>query len=72
VQSNDQATDIFTKVLPKSLFENCKQMLGMMTKRDLSLREDVESSKLQVPIPNDQELGNLITSRYPMPNPKKQ
>jgi hypothetical protein len=46
VQSNDQAADIFTKALPKPLFENYKQMLGMMKERDLSLREDVESSKL--------------------------
>jgi hypothetical protein len=30
VQSNDQAANIFTKVLPKLLFENYKQMLGMM------------------------------------------
>jgi hypothetical protein len=46
VQSNDQAANIFTKALPKPLFENCNQMLGMMKERDLSLREDVESSKL--------------------------
>jgi hypothetical protein len=46
VQSNDQAADIFIKVLPKPLFENCKQMFEMMKERDLSLREDVESSKL--------------------------
>jgi hypothetical protein len=39
VQSNDQAADIFTKILPKPLFENCKQMLRMIKKRDLSLRE---------------------------------
>jgi hypothetical protein len=45
-QSNDQAADVFTKALPKSLFENYKQILGMMKERDLSLREDVESSKL--------------------------
>jgi hypothetical protein len=72
VQTNDQPADIFTKSLPKPLFENCKQMLGMMKERDLSLRGDVESSKLQVPIPKDQELGNSTTSRYPMPNPKNQ
>jgi hypothetical protein len=72
VQSNDQVADIFTKALPKPLFENCKQMLGMMKERDLSIKEDVESSKLQVPIPKDQELGNPTTSRYPMPNRKKQ
>jgi hypothetical protein len=58
VQSNDQAADIFTKALSKPLFENCKQLLGMMKERDLSLREDIESSKLQVPIPKDQGLGN--------------
>jgi hypothetical protein len=46
VQSNDQVVDIFKKALPKPLFENCKQMLGMIKVRDLSLREDVESSKL--------------------------
>jgi hypothetical protein len=40
VQSNDQVADIFTKALPKPLFENCKKMLGMMKERDLSLRED--------------------------------
>jgi Reverse transcriptase (RNA-dependent DNA polymerase) len=57
VQSNDQAADIFTKALPKPLFKNCKQMLEMMKERDLSLREDVESSKLQVSIPKDQEHG---------------
>jgi uncharacterized spore protein YtfJ len=45
VQNNDQVADIFTKALPKPLFENCKQMLGMMKERDLSLREDVKSSK---------------------------
>jgi hypothetical protein len=32
----------------------------------------VESSKLQVSIPKDQDLGNPIISRYPMPNLKKQ
>jgi hypothetical protein len=47
-------------------------MLGIMKERDMSLREDVESSKLQVSIPKDQELRNLTTSRYHMPNPKKQ
>jgi hypothetical protein len=71
VQSNDQAADIFTKALPKPLFENYKQMLGMMKERDLSLREDVESSKLQVLIPKDQ-LENPTTSRYPKTNSKKQ
>jgi hypothetical protein len=44
-QINDQAAD-FTKVMPKPLFENCKQMFGMMKERDLSLKEDVMSSKL--------------------------
>jgi hypothetical protein len=44
----------------------------MMNERNLSLREDVESTKLQVPIPKDQELRNLTTSRYPMLNTKKQ
>jgi hypothetical protein len=72
VQRNDQVGDIFIKALSKPLFENCKQMLGMIKERDLSLREDVESSKLQVPILKDHELGNPTTSRYPMLNPKKQ
>jgi hypothetical protein len=72
VQSNDQAADIFAKALSKPLFENYKQMLIMMKERDLSLREDAESSKLQVLIPKDQELRNSTTSRYPVPNPKKQ
>jgi Reverse transcriptase (RNA-dependent DNA polymerase) len=72
VQSNDQAVDIFTKALPKPLLENCKQMLEMMKERDLSLREDVESSKLQVSIPKDQEHENPTTSRCPMSNSKKQ
>jgi hypothetical protein len=72
IQSNDQAADIFTKALPKPLFENCKQMLGMIKERDLSLREDVKSSKVQALILKDQELENLITLRYPMVNPKKQ
>jgi hypothetical protein len=43
-------------------------MFGMMKERDLSLWEDIESSKLQVPIPKDQELGNPTTSRYTMTN----
>jgi hypothetical protein len=71
VQSNEQAADIFTKVLPKPLFENCKQMFGMMKEmkeRDLSLSEDVGSSKLQVPIPKDQELRNPTTLRNPYRN----
>jgi hypothetical protein len=71
VQSNDQATDIFTKALSKPLFENCKQIFGMMKERDLSLREYVESSKLQVSIPKNQELGNPTISQCPMPNSKK-
>jgi hypothetical protein len=49
----DQATYIFTKALLKPLFENYNQMLGMMKERDLSLREDVKISKLQVPILKD-------------------
>jgi hypothetical protein len=44
IQNNVQVTDIFTKVLPMPLFENCKHMLEMM-ERDLSLNEDVRSSK---------------------------
>jgi hypothetical protein len=40
VQNNDQAADIFAKILLKSLFENWKQMFGMMKERDLSLREE--------------------------------
>jgi hypothetical protein len=63
VQSNDQVADIFTKTFPKSIFENCKQLLGIMKEKnlkeqDLSLRKDVGSSKLQVPILKDQELEN--------------
>jgi hypothetical protein len=46
VQSNDQIVDIFTKALLKPLFENCKQMLGMMKELDLILRKDIGSSKL--------------------------
>jgi hypothetical protein len=46
VQSNDQPIDIFIKTLPKPLFENYMQMLGMIKEHDLSLREDVESNKL--------------------------
>jgi hypothetical protein len=46
VQSNDQTADIFAKALSKPLFKNYKQMLRMMKERDLSLREDIESSKL--------------------------
>jgi hypothetical protein len=49
----NQATYIYTKALPKPLFENYNQMLGMMKERDLSLREDVKISKLQVPILKD-------------------
>jgi hypothetical protein len=71
VQSNDQAADILTKALPKPLFENYKQMPGMIKEQDLSLREDVQSNKLQVSIPKDQKLGNPTSSRYPMSNPKK-
>jgi hypothetical protein len=41
-----QNNDIFIKILPKPLFENGKRMLRMMKERDLSLREDIESSKL--------------------------
>jgi hypothetical protein len=37
-------------------------MYEKMKERDLSLREDIESSKLQVPIPKDQELENPTTS----------
>jgi hypothetical protein len=71
VQSNGQSTDIFTKALPKPLFKNYKQM-PEMKERDFSLRENDESSKLQVPTPKDQKLGNTTISRYPMSNPKKQ
>jgi hypothetical protein len=72
VQSNEQAADIFTKALSKPLFENCKQMLGMMKERDLSLREDVGISKLQVPIPKDQELGNPDHLEKSIPKPRRQ
>jgi hypothetical protein len=48
VQSNDQAADVFTKALPKPLFENCKQMIGMKEIRDLGLRKDVGSYNHQV------------------------
>jgi hypothetical protein len=72
VQSNEQATDIFTQVLPKQLFENCKQIFGMMKERDMSLREDVGSSKLQVPIPKDQELRNPDHLEKPIPKPRRQ
>jgi hypothetical protein len=34
----------------------------LMKEQDLSLREDIESSKLQVLIPKDQELENPTTS----------
>jgi hypothetical protein len=34
--------------------------------------EDIGSSKLQVPIPKDQELGNPTTSRNPIPKPRRQ
>jgi hypothetical protein len=37
-------------------------MYGMMNERDLSLREDVKSSKLQFLILKDQELDNPTTS----------
>jgi Reverse transcriptase (RNA-dependent DNA polymerase) len=42
VPSNDQVADIFTKALPRPLFENCRRKLGMMNTRDLRLKEDVE------------------------------
>jgi hypothetical protein len=51
VQSNDQATDILTKALPKFLFENYKQIIEMKKVRDLSLREDVRNYNHQVTNP---------------------
>jgi hypothetical protein len=47
-------------------------MLGMMKERDLSLREDVGSSKLQVPIQKDQELGNPDHLEKSIPKPRRQ
>jgi hypothetical protein len=47
VPSNDQAADIFTKALSRPLFENCRRKLGMMSTRDLRLKEDVENGHLQ-------------------------
>jgi hypothetical protein len=38
IQSNDQTKDILTKVLLKVLFENYKQILGLMNLWDLNLR----------------------------------
>ena len=40
VASRDQVADIFTKSLPKELFENFKMMIGMKDGRCLSLREE--------------------------------
>ena len=39
VASRNQVADIFTKPLPKELFENFKMMIGMKDGRCLSLRE---------------------------------
>ena len=39
VASRDQGADIFTKSLPKELFENFKMMIGMKDGKCLSLRE---------------------------------
>jgi hypothetical protein len=72
VQSNEQATDIFTKVLPKPLFENYKKIFRMMNERDLSLRNDVGNNKLQVPIPKNQEFGKPTTSTTHMPKPRRE
>jgi hypothetical protein len=48
VSSNDQVADIFTKTLSRPLFENCRRKLGMMSTRDLRIKEDVENGNLQV------------------------
>jgi hypothetical protein len=61
VQNNDQIVDIFIKTLPKSLFKNYKQMIGMKSLQNLRLGGDVESYKIQVLIPKSQD-----------PNPNKQ
>jgi hypothetical protein len=65
VQSNDQIVDIFTKALPKLLFENCMQMIGMKEIQNLRLRKDVGrynyqgmNSKCQVPSPSSISLEN--------------
>ena len=39
VPSRDQIADIFTKPLPKQLFEHFKKQLGMVDRRELRLRE---------------------------------
>jgi hypothetical protein len=57
VPSNDQATDIFTKALSRPLFENYRRKLGMMSTRDLRLKEDVENGHLQA---RDLEIINKI------------
>ena len=71
VQSNDQAADIFTKALAKPLFENCKQMLGMMDIRDLSLREDVDGNgKLQISkydLSSETRQPEMVSSSTPNP-----
>lgn len=43
VPSRDQVADIFTKPLPTVLLENCKRMIGMKDRRELSLRRGVEN-----------------------------
>jgi hypothetical protein len=58
VQSNDQPADIFTKALPKLLFENCKQMIGMKEIRDMGSWEDVGSCNHQVPNPSSRSPEN--------------
>ena len=47
VASRDQVADIFTKPLPKELFEKCKMMIGIKDGRDLSLREEFITDKLK-------------------------
>jgi hypothetical protein len=48
VPSNDQVADIFTKALPRPLFEDCRRKLGMMNTQDLRVKEDVKNDNLQV------------------------
>jgi hypothetical protein len=58
-----KVVDIFTKALPKPLFENCKQIIGMKETQDLGLREDAGSYNHQVLHPKCQVLN--LSSRSP-------
>jgi hypothetical protein len=62
VQSNDQVSEILTNALPKSLFENCKQMIRMKKVRGLGLWEDVRSYNHQVLIPKRHVLNPSSSS----------